>query len=644
MYQGFHKICAGLFLGFLLLCLNLNATAASSEGNWKIDFPHYSIRGITTELSIEWLGDAPAPDSVTALFLYGNISEIICIRRGSLEYGFTPDTPDEIHLSIGDETFSGRTRPLSPWVSIIPPLLAIIMALVFREVYSALFLGLLLGTSAIAWSSGLNIFASIGKGFLLIADTYLIEAALSREHLSIIIFSLLIGGMVHLISRNGGMRGVVIILSRFARTAYSAQIVTWILGMAIFFDDYANTLVVGNTMRPVTDKLKISREKLAYIVDSTAAPVASIAFITTWIGAELSYIQDGVRNLGLDESAYSIFLNSLQYAYYPIFTLIFIFLLVRSGREFGPMLSAERKARAASHLDSSTAGLPENELDVPAHIIPAWYNAVIPVLIVVLGAIAGLMYTGLDSVGRADDKGLLKNLSAIIGASDSFRALLWSSLAGVSVAVLMSVSQRLLSLRESMESLIRGFQTLLTAIVILILAWSLALITDHLHTANFLSSLMIEMQLSPVLVPVITFLLAALVSFSTGSSWGTMAILYPLLLPASWMIGESSGMEYAANLAIFHNTISAVLAGSVLGDHCSPISDTTILSSLASSCNHLDHVRTQLPYALTVGTVALFAGTLPAALGVSSWIIFPFGILLFWMILRFLAKPVNSSS
>ncbi len=474
-------------------------------------------------------------------------------------------------------------------------------------------------------------------------DTYVLESMQESSHLSIIIFSMMIGGMVGVITKNGGMRGVVNYLSRYAGNARSGQLVTWIMGILIFFDDYANTLVVGNTMRPVTDRLRISREKLAYVVDSTAAPIASIAFVTTWIGAELSYIQNGIKTLGLPETPYDVFINSLQYSFYPILALGFIFFLVWQRRDFGPMFTAEYQARTSEttpgDLNEETG---QSELD---RVKPtAGYNALIPVLVVVLGTIAGLIITGLTAVGWDPSRSFSGNLSHIIGNSDSFSALLWSSLGGVTVAIFLSVAQRILSLRKSIDALVEGFQAMLTAVLILVLAWSIAMITEHLHTAEFISGSMVTLKFSPYLVPALTFVLAALVAFSTGSSWGTMAILYPLILPASWLICQDHGLDYDTSISIFHNVVSAVLAGSVLGDHCSPISDTTILSSLASSCNHIDHVRTQMPYALTVGFTGLFFGTIPAAYGVSSFILFPLNLLLLLIIVRVAGKKLPKVS
>lgn len=558
---------------------------------------------------------------------------------------FTRKFSQETELTINYQDFEYQTHinPIPLWFSIIPPLVAILFALIFKEVYSALFIGILIGTTTIYAHQGADFFSALFKGIFAIPDTYVLDSLGNEEHLSIILFSMLIGGMVGIITKNGGMKGVVNILSKYAKSARSGQFVTWLLGMAIFFDDYANTLVVGNTMRPVTDRLKISREKLAYIVDSTAAPIAAIAFVTTWIGAELSYIQDGINTLGLNQSPYNVFINSLAYSFYPIFALLFILMLTYKGRDFGPMFRAEKRARTGKVMPNeeiqNNGNTQNSDIEIPEHIKPKAFNAVIPVAIVIFGTFIGLLYTGWDpEIWGNTDMAFSKKLSVIIGNSDSFKALLWSSILGVIVALLLTVIQKLLNLEKTINTLIDGFKTMLTAIIILVLAWSLALLTKHLHTADFISQSLVSINLAPFLVPALTFILAALVAFSTGSSWGTMAILYPLILPASWLIAKEAGLEHAMSLSIFYNVVSCVLAGSVLGDHCSPISDTTILSSLASSCNHIEHVRTQLPYAITVGGVAVGVGTIPSAYGIPGYITFPSGLLLLFLIVHLFGK------
>ena len=639
-----------IFMVLLLLLSSLSyARADGSFDNinkdLQVEIPFIIIQHIPFTIEIEAPEGVTADTSIMVTFCQEN--KEISFVKGRAEVSCTLHEKTEFKIAGDSFSFSREVTPVPLWMSILPPLIAILFALLFREVFSALFAGLLVGTTILHFYAGSNIFMAVFQGVFTIGDTYLIEAMIDRGHLSIIIFSMLIGAMVNLITRNGGMKGVVNLLSPYANNARSGQFITWIMGIVIFFDDYANTLVVGNTMRPVTDRLKISREKLAYLVDSTAAPIASVAFVTTWIGAELSYIQDGIDIIGLDENAYMIFFNSLAYSFYPIFTLIFILFLIFRGVDYGPMLKAERKARnAVPSADGEKFAFSNelNTLEIDDTIKTRWYNAVIPVLVIILGTIAGLIYTGWDAEVWANaDVAFGRKISATIGNADSYKALLWSSLSGVLVALLLTVSQRILSLKDSIDSLINGFRTMLTAVLILTLAWSVALITEHMHTATFISNSMLEMSLSPFLVPAITFLLAALVSFSTGSSWGTMAILYPLILPATWLIAQENGLEYDTSMLIFYNVVACVLTGSVLGDHCSPISDTTILSSLASSCNHIEHVRTQLPYALTVGTVSILVGTIPAAYGISSFILFPLGLILLFVMVWLLGKKVSAA-
>ncbi|WP_266203725.1 Na+/H+ antiporter NhaC family protein [Pontibacter kalidii] len=533
-------------------------------------------------------------------------------------------------------------REFPMWLSILPPLIAIVLALIFREVLLALFAGIWVGGFVIY---GLS-FKSIFTGLLAVGDTFLMTALTDSDHVSVIIFSMLIGGMVAIISKNGGMAGVVKLLSRYARSAKSSQLVTWVLGVAIFFDDYANTLIVGNTMRPVTDKHRISREKLAYIVDSTAAPVAAIAFVTTWIGAELGYIKDAAAKLGIEEGAYSLFFHSLEYAYYPVLTLVFILMLILMNRDYGLMHKAEVRARttgavSAARLDEAGQEKQQQEMaefepidDTRTRAI----NALLPVLTVIGGTIIGLLYTGYSPEIWADPgTGFFRKLSATIGDSNSYVALIWASLGGVIVAIALTLSQRIMSMTATMESLVVGFKTMLPAILILVLAWSLAAVTQELYTAEYLTSLL-SGNVSPYFLPEITFFLAAAIAFSTGSSWGTMAILYPLMMPAAWYVCQQQGFTMEETMPIMYNVISVVLAGAVFGDHCSPISDTTILSSLASGCNHIDHVKTQLPYAVTVALVANIVCTNLSAFGVHWALVYVIGAVTLWGLIKLIGK------
>ena len=519
------------------------------------------------------------------------------------------------------------------WMSILPPLVAILMALLLKEVVSSLFFGILTGTVLMAYYGGCGPIEALGSGLLRVVDTYVVGSLYDSDHVKIIVFTLMIGGMVKVITVNGGMQGIVNRLSRRAKGPRSGQLMTFVMDLCVFFDDYANTLVVGNTMRPLADKLRISREKLSYIIDSTSAPVVAVAFITTWIGAELSYIQDGINNLGLEMSSYSVFFHSLAYSFYPFLTLAFVLMLILSGRDFGPMLKAERKARSQSSVG---VDMPDQE-QVQGHAV----DALIPLLVLVLGTVAGLVATGYDQAVWTDSgQGFFGKLSATIGAADSYRALLWSSLCSLLTAIVITLLRRKVKFAKIMESTVDGFKTMFNAVVILTMAWSIALVTKDMHTAEFVSQLLVRWSLSPALVPVITFVLAALIGFSTGTSWGTMAILYPLILPASWLLCQEQGYTMEQTLPIFYNVVASVLAGAVMGDHCSPISDTTIMSSLSSQCDHLQHVGTQMPYALTVGGVALLLGVLPTALGLPSWAAFLVSLSVLGLVVRVFGKKV----
>lgn len=518
------------------------------------------------------------------------------------------------------------------WMSILPPLVAIVMALLIKEVISSLFVGILTGTFLMALYGGQSPASAFGGGILRVVDTYVVGSLNDFDHVQIIVFTLVIGGMVRIITANGGMQGVVNWLSRRARGPRSGQLMTFLMDLCIFFDDYSNTLVVGNTMRPIADRLKVSREKLAYIVDSTSAPVVAVAFVTTWIGAELSYIQDGIRAIGLETSAYSVFFHSLAYSFYPFLTLGFVLMIIFSGRDFGPMLTAERKARLASAVEAETT----NSVAKPAHII----DALIPLAVLILGTIIGLIATGYDAAVWQAETGFFSKLSTTIGAANSYQALLWASLLSLIAAIVMTLLRGSLTFAKTMEEMVEGFKAMFNAVLILTMAWSIALVTKDMHTAEFVSQLLLKWSLSPALVPALTFLLAALIGFSTGTSWGTMAILYPLILPSSWLLCQEQGLSVDATMPLFYNVVASVLAGAVMGDHCSPISDTTIMSSLASSCNHLQHVSTQMPYALTVGATALLIGVLPTALGLPSWVAFLAGFALLWLIVRLVGKKV----
>lgn len=624
-----------LCVGSLILHQPVHSQENPPADSLGIDMPHVLVGNTKAHVGISLYKDGELLHNVSSPLLIeiNGKTEKLHFKNGKSEFTRRFTQKERLTISYGNKDYIREVNPVPLWMSIIPPLIAILFALLFKEVFSALILGIFSGTFIISIYQFAGFFKALFQAILRLIDTYIISALNDADHLSIIVFSMLIGGMVGIITKNGGMRGVVHKLSHGADTSRSGQLVTWFMGFAVFFDDYANTLVVGNTMRNVIDKLRISREKLAYIVDSTAAPLAAIAFITTWIGAELSYIQNGIETIGIDANPYGIFFASLKYSFYPIMALIFVLFIIITRREYGPMYKAEMKARTQ----------PRDQRKEPVYKNPKSpsFNAVVPIVIIIFGTLGGLLYSGWDqALWDNNTMGFGAKISMTIGQADSFKALLWSSFAAVFVAVTLTVTQKLLSLRKTIEAMVDGFKSMLNAILILTFAWALALLTEHLHTAAFISHIMQSLSVSPYFIPALSFLFSALIAFSTGSSWGTMAIMYPLILPSSWLIFVNNGLDHATSMMLFNNLVSTVIAGSVLGDHCSPISDTTILSSLASGSDHIQHVRTQMPYAITVGVVAVLIGTLPAAYGVPVYICYPAGFGLLLLIIRILGKKL----
>jgi Na+/H+ antiporter NhaC len=493
----------------------------------------------------------------------------------------------------------GQEGATNTWWSLLPPAIAIVLALAFHDVLIALVVGVWIGTTMVAGGNP-------ATGFLRFIDTNIRDALVDPDHMSIIVFSMLLGGMVGVMSRSGGTVGVVRALEPLATTPRRAQVVTWIMGVLIFFDDYSNTLIVGNTMRPVTDRHRVSREKLAFLVDATAAPVACVALVSTWIGYEVSLVGDALAKSGSDLNPFSVFLSSLPFAFYPIFALATTLTVAVSGRDWGPMLRAERRARSGAVLADGAqplANYEESDL-APEEGAPCrWWNAAVPVVAVILSTLIGLYYTGVESLRAAGDT--TTSLSRIIGSSDPFTTLLWASMIGLTTAILLVVLQNILTVRQAVSAAVTGFKSMFLAFVVLTLAWSLGQVCSDLGTAVFIKGA-VGPSLPTAALPVAIFLAAAAVSFATGTSWGTMAILTPLAVP---LVLEASPHSHHVLAA----AVASILGGSVFGDHCSPISDTTILSSMASGCDHVDHVRTQLPYALFAASVAVLAGYLPEA-------------------------------
>lgn len=508
-----------------------------------------------------------------------------------------------LSLKVDSREINFCVRVIPGWVTLLPPLVAIALALLIREMIVSLFAGIWIGVSVIC---NYNLF----QGFLTSLREYIVQTIADSEHASILVFTLLFGGMIGIINRNGGMYGIVKSISRYARTRRSGQLYTSLAGLIIFFDDYSNTLLVGNTMRPFTDRLKISREKLAYIVDSTAAPVAGIAFISTWSVFQMSLLNKPFELAGIDTSTYIVFLKSIPYNFYCIFAIFFLFVLGFTRRDFGPMRVAEVRAiKENKVLRDGAQPLMDDSVFHKAKEKENgnWLDGVIPIAVVVISTILGLYFTGLNGI----EEGEKASLHNIIGHADAYSSLMWASAFGGIVAIILSLARKTLNLRTSLEAWLSGLRSMMLAVVILVLAWTIGQICIDLKTADYVVHIARGI-ISPSLLPFVTFITAAFVSFSTGTSWGTMSILVPLVAPLALNFSGNN-----VNSTLFLSSFAAILSGATFGDHCSPISDTTILSSMASGSDHIDHVRTQLPYAVTVALVAGGTGYILIGLGLS---------------------------
>ncbi|MCF7796998.1 MAG: Na+/H+ antiporter NhaC family protein [Lentisphaeria bacterium] len=602
---------------------------------WSQTFsiPDAVLKGVPFD--IKWEGLIAQPGEEIAVYGVVDAPVIISPQDNLVEVRKVDNSPVMVKSQY---THYAESTPnvIPAWLSILPPLIAIALALLTKEMLLSLFAGIWAGVTILAHYNPV-------KGFYGALDTYVVESIANPGHATIILFSFGFGGLIGLIQRNGGLAGIVNVTARYAKTRRRGIISTAFMGLFVFFDDYANSLLVGNMMRPFTDKLRISREKLSYLVDSTAAPVASVGIISTWIVFAMSLLDGELKAEGISTNAYIYFLASIPFSFYAILALAFVFINGIQGRDYGPMYQAEKRALEEGKLirDGSQPLADDSMMKdiLPEKIPLRWFNAVIPIFTVVVMTVVGMYASGAPDHFPAGSTFTQKALMVIDG-SDSSTALLWASFTAAVVALVLSLLQRLINVREAFDSWFKGARSMALAVMILILAWALGAICRSVMTADFIVYYTQDF-ISPALLPTLTFILAAAISFATGTSYGTMSILVPLIVPlAGLLLGDLNDIVFLA-------TYAAIISGAVFGDHCSPISDTTILSSLASGADNVDHVKTQMPYALTVGGVAILFGYLP--IGYMSHLPYATGLLLYilslsslWLIMRYVGKPVEA--
>ncbi|MGG7096572.1 Na+/H+ antiporter NhaC family protein [Clostridium sardiniense] len=527
--------------------------------------------------------------------------------------------------------------------TIIPPLVAIVLAFITKNVVISLFVGALAGCFMLQIVDN-NAFTSLIQAFLDFIQRVLNSLA-DPWNAGIILQVLAIGGVINLVSKMGGARAIAEALAKRAKTPRSAQMTTWFLGLLVFFDDYANSLIVGPIMKPVADKLKVSRERLAFIIDATAAPIAGLAIISTWIGLEVGLINDSFTQIGVEVDAFGVFLDTIPFRFYNILILAFVVITTLMLRDFGPMRKAEIRARKGikdkkAELESITVN---EEMEVKAGVKLSVWNAIIPIGTLIISALVSFYYSGYSSIMAGNDvalQGILTNspfsfqaIQQAFSAADASTALFQSAVFASIVAILMAVCKKIFTISEAIDVWIDGMKGLIITGVILLLAWSLSSVIKDLGTAKYLVTLLSD-SIPVFLLPSIIFILGAVISFATGTAYGTMGILMPLAIPLAHSISPEMGYIVIST--------SAVLTGAIFGDHCSPISDTTILSSMGAGCDHIEHVKTQMWYALFVGGATILLGYIPAGLNIPVYIILPVAILVLTVAVRFIGKPVDN--
>ncbi|MCH2201333.1 MAG: hypothetical protein MK102_05160 [Fuerstiella sp.] len=493
--------------------------------------------------------------------------------------------------------FPVHVRP--SWLRLLPPILAIGLVVLFRDVTVSLVLAIF---------GGCLLFFPLTESYLAVpvfCET-MVRTIADYDHASVILFTLLLGAMIGLMNDSGGTRTAIESMSGLASTRRRGMFLTWLMGFLVFFDDYANSMLIGGAMRPLSDKLRFSRAKLAFLIDSTSAPVAGLA-ISTWTAFEIDQVVAGFEAAGVEANAADFFWSTIPFRIYPILMICVVAVVACSGRDFGPMLRTEQNQPSvqSSSQTSKTHG--------------SIWLAVIPVFSLVIITVTGFR------------QGI-----------DAYRLLLIASFVSSTLAIVLSLSFSQMSLDDCIRSWISGISSMIPAVVILVLAWGVSAVCDtgQLNTAGYIIA-MIGNSVRPEFLPAIAFLAAGAIATAIGSSFTTMALLLPILIPLTCdLMGSTNAV--ILNDPVFGSTIGAVLAGAIFGDHCSPISDTTVLSSAAAGCEHLLHVTTQLPYALLTAITSVLLGYLPIGFGIPWWICLPVAIAVCIGGILFLGKESDS--
>ena len=490
----------------------------------------------------------------------------------------------------------------TPW-ALLPPVVAIGLALITKEVYSSLFIGILVGGLLY---SGFNFEGTV----LHVFEDGIVSVLSDSYNVGILVFLVILGAMVCLMNKAGGSAAFGRWAAKNIKSRVGAQMAAIVLGVLIFIDDYFNCLTVGSVMRPITDKHRVSRVKLAYVIDATAAPVCIIAPISSWAAAVSSYVPDG--------QGLAVFIRAIPYNFYALFTIAMMIAMVLMKVEFGPMLKFERNAIKTGDLFSGSnpyAGLMEDDPDDTKGAVA---DLVLPIVVLIVACVTGMLYSG--SFFDAASENYL-NIPGAFSSSDASIGLMLGSSFGLLFALVFYWVRKAMTFKQMMECIPEGFKAMVPAIMILTFAWSLKAMTDSLGATPFVEYFVNTYARSvQFFLPAIVFAIGCLLAFATGTSWGTFGILIPITM-AIFPLDNPLGII----------CISASMAGAVCGDHCSPISDTTIMASAGAQCDHVNHVSTQLPYAIVCAAIAFVSYVVAGLLvhfGAPGILALPFGLVL----------------
>lgn len=503
----------------------------------------------------------------------------------------------------------------STFWALVPPLVAIVLALITKEAYSSLFIGIVLGALMNSQCSFLGTVDNVAINGL---------STSVSDNAGIFLFLVFLGIVVALVNKSGASRAFGEWAQTHIKTKTGAMLATFLLGVLIFIDDYFNCLTVGSVMSPVTDAKKVSRVKLAYLIDATAAPICMIAPISSWAAAVSGCVESETY------SGIELFVRAIPYNFYSILTLVFVITLAVLNFDYGKMAQFEIKAKegdlgALKLSDEEERTLRVDGPDSPAH--GKLIDLIIPIVLLIACCVWGLLYNGYQSIGEG-------SVIDAFSSTDAYVGLPWGSIIALILIILYLVARKVISFEDAMECVPKGFIAMVPAITILTLATSLKSMTNALDASGFVYGVMSNASALQWILPALVFVVACLVAFATGTSWGTFGILIPIV---SAIFPETSSLFFVG--------ISACLAGAVCGDHCSPISDTTIMSSAGAHCNHINHVETQLPYAITVAVISFVCYILAGLLNLANltWVSVPVGVVLVIATLLVIKKKVKSA-